>query len=133
VVIAMRMSGNDVKMVKDLRRNIESVTKYNPPDVVLTLLDCVRKVKSEENDYHKMYVREYFENVIEKIMLEERGVVKLPVRECVERKLEDVRTCSNVEEIFRKLESDKELNENLFMATLDPDFKEILREVERDV
>ena len=101
-----------------------------------------------KDDKHLQYITDYFDNLIDCLVYELYlgDVVKIPIRQFVEDKLEDIKlpenllesekkereeTLQKIEKVFNKLENDKKLNENLYLIKLHPWVKAIYTRLER--
>jgi len=99
-------------------------------------------------DIHLQYIIDYFDNLIDCLVYELYlgDVVKIPVKQFVEDKLEDIILSENlleteekerkeilqkIEGVYKKLENDKKLNENLYLIKLHPWVKTIYEALER--
>lgn len=99
-------------------------------------------------DKHLQYIIDYFDNIIDCLVYELYlgDVVKIPIRQFVEDKLKDIdlpdnlletdekerkETLQKIENVFKKLEDDKKLNENLYLIKLHPWVKTIYKALER--
>jgi len=99
-------------------------------------------------DRRLRYIIDYFDNLIDCLVYELYlgDVVKIPVKRFVEDKLEDIDLYDNllkteekereeilqkIEEVYKKLENDKNLDENLYLIKLDPWIKTIYEALER--
>jgi len=101
-----------------------------------------------KNDKHLQYIIDYFDNLIDCLVYELYlgDVVKVLIRQFVEDKLVDIELPENLLEtsedkreeiykeikgVFHKLESDKKLNENLYLIKLHPWVKTIYESLGR--
>ena len=89
-----------------------------------------------KKDYHLLYVYDYFLNLIDCIIYEkyfeikEYSILKYVKKELVDLDIDGNNDKGNLEKIlfvFEKLESDKKLNENLYMIKLNSDVKKVYR------
>jgi hypothetical protein len=101
-----------------------------------------------KDDKHLQYIIDYFDNLIDCLVYELYlgEVVKIPIKEFVESKIEDINLPENlletdekkrneifkkIEKVFQELENDKKLNENLYLIKLHPWVKTIYEALER--
>jgi len=101
-----------------------------------------------KDDSHLNYIIDYFDNLIDCLVYELYlgDVLKVPIREFVEDKPEDIELPENllqeseekremllrkIEGVFEKLEKDKKLKENLFLIKSHPWVKTIYESLER--
>ncbi len=101
-----------------------------------------------KDDSHLNYIIDYFDNLIDRLVYELYlgDVLKVPIREFVEDKPEDIELPENllqeseekrkmllkkIEEVFEKLEKDKKLKENLCLIKSHPWIKAIHEALER--
>jgi len=101
-----------------------------------------------QKDKHLQYIIDYFDNLIDCLVYELylEDVIKIPIKQFVEDKLEDIelpdnllevseekreKTFEKIKNIFKKLENDKTLNENLYLIKLHPWVKTIYNSLER--
>ena len=99
-------------------------------------------------DRHLQYIIDYFDNLIDCLVYELYlgDVVKIPIKQFAEDKLEDIKlpdnlleipqeerekTLEKIKNVFQKLENDKQLNENLYLIKLHPWVKAIYTSLER--
>jgi len=95
-----------------------------------------------KDNIHIQYIIEYYENITDCLVYELYlgDVVRIPIKDLVKDKLEDIELPSNlleedkkkigtifltIESVFRRLEADKKLNENLYLIKLHPWVKQI--------
>ncbi|MCL0032601.1 hypothetical protein M1N06_02370 [Peptococcaceae bacterium] len=101
-----------------------------------------------KDDKHLQYIIDYFDNLIDCLVykLYLGDIVKTPIKQFVEDKLEDIELSDNlletpgrerekilekIKKVFLKLENDKKLNENLYLIKLHPWVKAIYTSLER--
>ncbi len=101
-----------------------------------------------KGDDHLRYIIDYFDNLIDCLVYELYlgDVVKIPIRQFVENKLVDIelpenllefpekdreRPLKTIKDVFESLESDKKLNENLYLIKLHPWIKAIYESLGR--
>jgi len=116
-------------------------------DHLIILSKYIHFLKQYQNyfareDKHLQYIIDYFDNLIDCLVYELYlgDVVKIPIRQFVESKLEDIDLPENlleteenerkevlqkIEKVFNELENDKKLNENLYLIKLHPWVKTI--------